>query len=257
MKVKAGVVFGAVLAVFVGGGCMQSTKEILVKKDGSGTITETSYLGEAAMAMMAQMGAQAGAAGPKLLDVEKFKREAGKLGEGVAYVSAEEIAGEKGEKGVKVVYSFEDISKLKIQPGEAPSDPAKAKNAFGFKFDKGTPTKLTITVPSGFGMNDKEQEQTEEQIRQSLAMMKQMMKGLKMWVRLRVDGTITETNATHVNKEKTGLTLVRMDFDKMIEDEDKFIKMSLTKDEAKAREAAKNMPGLTMETQKEITISFE
>ena len=51
----------------------------------------------------------------KLLDIEKFKTKAAKLGAGVKFVSAKEVTAEDGSAGIQVVYSFVDIRKLNIQ----------------------------------------------------------------------------------------------------------------------------------------------
>jgi hypothetical protein len=247
-----------VLTVILAGGfatgCINTTKELTVEQDGSGTIVDTSYLSAAAVAMMKSMGKQAGGKGAKLLDEKKFKAQAQAMG--VKYVSSEEVTGENGEKGAQVTYAFDDINQVKLFPGDAPQGPDAAEKACTFAFEQGSPCRLTIRTPAP-DMSGGNMPQSEEQVKQQLPMMKQMMKGAKIWVRLRVKGTISKTNATHVNEKKDGLTLMWVDFDKLTEDADKFAQLTQIKDRTKAAEAVKTAPGITMETAETVTVAFE
>ena len=76
MQNRTMYVLTVALAGIFATGCINTTKELTVEQDGSGTIVDTSYLSAAAVAMMESMGKQAGASGPKLLDEGKFKKQA-------------------------------------------------------------------------------------------------------------------------------------------------------------------------------------
>lgn len=254
---------GALAVIMMCAGCMEVNSEILVKKDGSGTITETAYMtaeGSAMMKGMAdQMGAKSQGQGPKLLDKEKLQKKADAMG--AKLVSAEEVKAEDGREGYKAVFSFDDISKLKMFMGDTPQ-PAKdgKEQNFTFEFTKGAPAKLVMKSPPfdpEKGPIGGDMPPDDAQAKQQIMMMKSMVKGMTAWMRLTVEGKITETNATHVNKDKTGITIMKMDFDKMTADVDKFIAMSRIKDEAKAKEAVVDMPGLDIETNDTVTIVFE
>lgn len=253
MKWFGGVV--SVVALLAMTGCMDATREILVKKDGSGTITETTYLGANAMMMMGQMGG--GANGPKLIDEAKMTQQGEAMG--AKFVSAEEIKGPAGEKGVKAVWSFDDINKVKLFMGDAPQGEDAASKAYSFSFAKEDPAKLTIKTPvpdMGGGVETPEGE-APEMNKQQLGMMKQMMKGLKARLILKVDGTIGKTTAEHLNAEKNAVTLVDIDFDKMVEDEDKYIALTKIRDVKKIREEMKGFPGVKGQMAEEVVVEFE
>jgi hypothetical protein len=231
MAIAAVVAFGAA-------GCMQGTTEIAVKKDGSGTISETVYLSKATLEMvkaMAQMsGGDAAASDPLKVDEEKCRAKAPTMGEGVTFVSAKAVKNEKGDEGTETVFAFADVSKLRLDLNEAgagpgpscpPTEPAEGKKLpLTFAFAKGDPSRLTIRLPKPAPKAEAKdgakggKPEVREPTEQEVAMAKQMGGGLKMHFRVAVEGTITKTNAAYVNQAKNGITIFRLDFEKTFAD---------------------------------------
>ena len=126
MKTCAALLLSCLVAIGLSG-CLQDEKVVKVNADGSGTLEETFLLGKQAVAQIKQMtegfgalakglnkGANGDASGGfKVLDEDKLREAAGKLGDGVKFVSARPLSTEEGE-GYAVIYAFRDINKLKL-----------------------------------------------------------------------------------------------------------------------------------------------
>ena len=245
------------LAGVLASGCIRSTTTIEVKADGSGTILQENAVGAQALAMLKSFAASK--ADDKQPAPEIFSREqAMKTGEamGVTFVSGEPI--KTGElEGYRARYRFDDITKLKINMQQGPDSlaPAAAEKEppFGFSFSRGAASSLlTIQMPEqkpgepfpGMPGGDK------GQATQALAMMKVMMQGMFLDVSLAVDGRIIKSNAPHVEGSK--ITLLQVDFDKLLADEAAFKKLETAKD---VKELV-GIPGLKIATESKLVIEF-
>ncbi len=261
------------------GGCISEKQVIKLNADGSGTITITTIMKKAAIEQMRQMmrsfgGGEGEAKPPDLFSEEQAKAKAAKMGEGVQFVSAEKI-NTQDEQGLKATYSFRDITKLRISeqpdnPGGGPGGPGPGAAApksppITFKFSKLPSGNLLLTVvnppskePAG-GAKDEgpapppgAQEPDEAQ----LAMMKEMLAGLKVSIQLEVSGKIVKTNSPHVSGNT--VTLMEMDFDKFLNDISKLKKLAQHQpkslDDAKA--LIKDFPGMKIHLDPEITVEF-
>ena len=280
------ILIGGLCVILFVTGCIDTTTVISVRKDGSGTITEVMYVDESVVSMfegmMGQMGDEAEAEQEKaweVLDVEKYKAKADKLGRGVKFVSAKEVTNAKGASGVEVVYSFDDIEKLNIQPepenpvgdemaGMMGAEPAEEeKNPITFEFIKGGTPKLIVNMPKEEEPEPVEEAPEEmpspEASAQGMAMMQQFLSGFRMRVMISLlDGTIQKTNASFV--ERTGgkdtVTLFDVALGEIMSNE-KYAKewerMSRMKDMGAAMETMKNIPGLKIETAERVEISFK
>ncbi len=262
-------------------GCLQNETTIHLNKDGSGTLVDETILGAQMLAMFDQMAAGFGGGGadkPKenplqqMFSEDKAKKRAAELGEGVTYVKSESLD-KNGAKGARVTYAFKDINKLKVSTGDgmqsmskigpmadAPAPAVKKQEPVIFTFADG---KLTIKMPEpekpaaveapaaeGFGKPDMDSPEAQ-------AMMKQMMGDMKMSLKIVCDSGIAETNAS--NKDGDTITLFEMDMGKLMENPDTFKKLSQVdqKDPAAAMEAMKNLKGVKVEIQKEVTVSLK
>lgn len=261
-------------------GCLQIEKIVKLKPDGSGTIEETVMMSKAGVAQMQQMAAGFGEAGGKkedkpakgfdLLDEPKLKAAAEKMGEGVTYVSAKKIETETSS-GFVAVYAFTDINKVKLDqnPGDAMPTPGGVKTADGpggkksepvtFKFTKGSPAELIVKMPEPdmkAGAKKKE-EQPAGMEDMAMQMMQQMFKDMKISMAVEVAGTIKETNAEY--KSGSRVTLMEMDFNKLLANPEKFKKMAKedpkTLQETKA--LMKGIDGMKVETAPEVKIKFQ
>ena len=220
---------------------------------------------------------------PLIESAESYKKKASAMGEGVTFVSSKEVRKADGTTGVQVTYAYKDINKLKVNsepenPAAGPDEakppeggpPPKKENPITFEFVKGATPKLTVTM----ARKEKEEEtaKAEEQAApdeaaaaEQMAMMKQVFDGFRMQLLVAVDGEITRSNATFVEKDaKTGkkqrVTLIDMDLGKIFRDEASFKKlaaMGQVDDIATAREKLKDIPGLKFETEEKVEIEFK
>ncbi|MCK5849634.1 MAG: hypothetical protein KAH23_01870 [Kiritimatiellae bacterium] len=264
-------------------GCIDVTTIINVKKDGSGVITETTYMGKAAQQMMQQMaagmGAGMGQAVPSELpiEVEKYKSKAKNMGTGVQYVSAKRVSKTDGSKGLRVLYSFTDIRKIKISsepetpsPGRPGSVGDKKKDSpVTFGFTKGQLPQLIINMPkpekSSQSSLPPEMGGEMTPPPDQMAMMKQMFDGFRMRIMVKVDGSITKSNASYIEKDsKSGkkqlITLLDMNIGEIMKDEQMFKKlasMGKIQDMHTAKKMLKDIPGLKIETNEQIKVEFK
>jgi len=209
-----------------------------------------------------------------IFNEKELKERASDLGEGVTYMSGSKIVTDDYE-GYKVIYAFNDIQKIKINqnPGEkVPSGPqpespdSKTKEEYiTFIYTKGKPSELLIKLPAEKPKEKSEdvpEDQTaaptdDQQAEAMMAQMKGIFEGMKIAVAVEVEGEIIETNATH--REGSRVTLMELDFGKLIETAEDFKKFSLAKPETleETKQFMKNIPGIKVELNKEIEITFQ
>jgi len=258
-------------------GCLQMEILVKVKPDGSGTV-EQKVMMSAKAVQMALMGKQqqggAGEDAPTVLDLfpeDGLKAQAKDMGEGVTYVSHEKVEAE-GFQGVKTIYAFTDINKLKIDPSSSmdskggPQQGKKESRPITFKLSKaGGNSLLTVVFPAdnkkGEGEGSKTAEKpklTPEQLKMQADMAKQMLKGLKVGVLVEVEGTLVKTNTEHVEGNK--VTLFEIPFDKVMEDDKAFKKMMAGGKDMnfeQKKELFKDVEGVKFSPEKEVTIEFK
>ncbi len=252
--------------------CFQHEVTVHVKPDGSGTLVEQTLLGAQMLQMMEQMaagfGGNAADADPtkEMLSEDKAKERAKSLGEGVRFVKIEPVA-EKGSKGARATYAFDDISKLSLSTSEGtkavkmpagPQEEAPKEAPIRFEFKKG---EITVHMPQP-DKNAAEKPQTPDEQPdmndpQAKAMMKQMFGDMKMVINIKADSGIASTDASHHDGDT--VTLMEMNFGKLIENEDNLEKLAAIdqKDPQKAMEALKGIDGIRFETKPTITIKLK
>ncbi len=255
-------------------GCLEMDTVLLVRPDGSGTLTETMLMGQMASQMMAGMGGHDGAppADPlkQAITKEKLAKKAAKLGAGVTVKSARVVTKEDGRRGTEIVYAFTDLNKFKLPmmqdmdkgpgkgpggPGGAPGQPKKEKKQEFAKltFVKATaltPAKLTIVMPKpkvGEKGDKPPKPKQPKMDPQAKGMMKMMFAGMRIRLAVKIDGKIIKTNATHPSADGKGLTLVDFNFGKLIQDDEAFDKMEAMDNDMTFEQAKKkfNDPLLT------------
>ena len=249
-------------------GCLQVEQVVKLNPDGSGTIEETVVLSKAALASMQQMAAgfggdkAGGAKAPDIFNEAKIKETAGKMGEGVTFVSARKIENEQGQ-GFSAIYAFTDINKVKIDqnPGGALPDGGQMKvsaskmEPITFHFTKGSPAELSFAMPAPEFKPKKDQPAGMEDM--AMQMMKQMLKDMHMSLALEVQGTISETNAEY--RDGSRITLMDMDFNKVIADPEKFKAFAKANPQSvqEAKALLKGLDGVKIETAPEVKIKFQ
>jgi hypothetical protein len=280
-----------ILSMVILAGCIDSTTVIAVKKDGSGIVMETVYMSPALEAMMKEMmGGFAEAMGGETEDTEddegmkmpleiaKYKTKALEMGEGVKFESAKELTRDDGAPGVQVIYSFEDIRKIKVSSdpdsptSEDMGDMMPAQDEKGdpmtFDFVKGPTSRLIIQLPEtededlSFDEPEDDAETPDVEFGQA-EMFKQMFQGFRVRALVKIlDGEITKTNATYVDKIKGSqyVTLFDMNLGELVNMEEYLEKMGgmeKLKNMNMARKALQDVPGFKIEPENRIEINFK
>jgi len=262
-------------------GCIKDTRTIKLNADGSGTIVVTSTMKAAALQQIRGMARAFGAPegkSPEMFSEEQARAKAGKMGDGVELVSFEKIRTE-AEEGMKAVYSFKDITKLRISdepeapeaPGGMPgaARPAK-KDPITFKYVRtpGGNSVLTVVSPGGKEIREalkeeapekdkeKEKEDEEEPEETQLSTMKEVLGGLKLSIQIEIPGRIVKTNTPHVSGST--VTLLEVDLDQMLGDMARFKKLAKANPRSleEARKLAAGIPGMKACPDPELTIEF-
>jgi len=249
--------------------CFQVESTITLKKDGSGTIIEELMLGEQMLQMMEMAKAQAGAAGgemkdpmEKMLDKSKAKSRAKDMGEGVEFVSIEKFE-VGGKVGVKTVFKFADINKLRYSNSGAmgmddmPGAKKKEanKNAPVFKYADG---KLTIVqkLPKEKGAADEKADEAKMSDQEKAMMdgMKEMMKDMRMTMKMKFATGIAKTNATYVDGDT--ITLADIQFGKLLSNPEKLKAMQSGNFE-KMKKALEGTEGIKFEIKETVEVELK
>lgn len=273
-------VVASVAAVLSLTSCFQSETTVHLNKDGSGTLVEESLLGAQMIAMMDQMAAGFGGGDgaakqdpvKDMMSEEKAKKRAAEIGEGVTFDKAERVE-KNGAKGARITYKFKDINKIKVSTGDGMKnaspmgdmpgqEEAKKEEPIRFTYTDGS---LTVKLPRPKADPAKEGEEKPAAENQEMPdlngpegqQMKQMFADMKMSLKLVVEPGITETTASH--KDGNTITLMEMNFGKLIENAEGFKKLQSIdqKDPAAAMEALKGIDGVKVETKEEITVKVK
>lgn len=272
MKIFKSVLIYASLTLLLVG-CLQVETKINVAKDGSGTINEKVLLSRTFVNMMKEF-AQAFQDSTSteefsLFKEDEIKADAKDYGEDVKYVSHELISDDNWE-GFEVVYSFKDITKIKIQPdpgskvgmGDEEGEAAADEEYYFFKFNKGDVSELIIDRPpielNSESEENKDTMETSEQNDEEMGEeFLKMMGGTKINIALQVEGQIASTNASYVDGSK--ITLMQMNFGEMMKNKESFkeFKNREPKNIEEMKEFLEKFPGMKIEVEKPISVKFK
>ncbi len=257
--------------------CIRVETVIKVNKDGSGTITEKVMMSKVFADMMRSLGESFGSEEEQtkpfsLFDKEKLAKQALDYGDGVTYQSGKELK-ERDWEGYSATYTFTDISKVKLNtsqddkvdtgmtPPSSDEDKKEEEEFYYFTFEKGNTPKLIINRSEiELDDNEDEDEASEaDEMGEMDAMGNEMMKmfeGMRFSMTVEVDGKISNTNASYRNG--SSVTLLNMDFGKMMKNKDAFTELTRKKPEttAEMRSFMEKFDGLQLELEKPVTISF-
>ncbi len=271
----------AIVASLLLSGCIQNDTVIHVKPDGSGTIEETVKLSNMLVESFRNMakgmseGNDDAKEKPEATDplqgmVKDAQAREKQYGPDVKFVSATTVKTET-MTGYKAIYAFKDINTLRInqnpesKTGMPNNDQEKKKEEIiRFAFVKGPVSKLTVTMPET-STNKKSADAAPRNDDQNKGksdpnaaeMMKMFFKDMSVRLVLEIEGSIVETNATY--RDKSQLTMLDMDFGKIISNEKVFEKLNSTQpktiEETKA--LVKEIPGLKIEMNNPVVVSFQ
>ena len=247
------------LLALIAPGCLQSEATLRVNRDGSGTMEMNLLVNEEMAAMMSAGAAVEEGEEPRIMsDVELIARGA-QLGEDVRFVSSEKIV-KPGYEGVRALYEFDDIRKIRMQM--SPGDPGQAAAGEPITFDfapaRDGVSRLSIHIPSDSTQQAQSTESsapkpTAEEIEQ----MRSIFGGLRISAKLVTEGEIVETNSPY--REGSTVTLLEMDFDQLLSDIDKFtevVSMGQPKDLGELTERLRGVPGIKINPTDTVTIDF-
>jgi hypothetical protein len=294
-------------------GCLESNTVVTVEKDGSGTVEQTLYYPQMDLAGAGLQvsvdgenveGFDFGNAGKKPTAEEELaatraqaEKAAARMGEGVTLQSVDALPPRNGRKGVRIVYAFKDINKLRLNPmpeaqlgggmqigdmpgqdfgggelaadgqaGAAPAPSAPKENeTIRFAFTSVPKPKLTIytpdvTPPPSGGPAGADDPQAKAM---AAMMMKEMFDGMLLDMRVQLKGRLTETNATYASRKNNVIGLYRFDFDKLVENQAAMDKLLSLESAADAETAKKQLqdpalaPFLKLEMKEQVNVSFE
>lgn len=262
-------------------GCIELETVVRVSPDGSGTVSERMVLSTAVVEQMKAMRTELASMqgvntdealeGFDILDRGRLEQRAAAMGEGVTLEKMEPLKADWGE-GYAARYRFTDINKLRIDqnPSSAvPTGPAlesASNEMLAFRFEPGPKAVLTVTMPDpeppGSALGFEEEGEGEgfppgQDGEEVEAQMRDMFKDLHVAVALEVDGDIVETNATH--RDGSRITLMELDFSKILENPEKFEAMQNSQPRTleESKEFMADLPGVKVETEREITITFK
>ncbi len=263
-------------------GCIDMESVVTVKKDGSGTIEETTLLSAQLSAMMAmatsgltQPGAPAAVPNVLMTD-EQAKAKANKMGAGVTVQSIEALKNPDGRQGQKIVYAFSDIAKVQFEPGDmntadaVPGAPTTTTSPITFGFSNGTLTvknggssipAATPPLPGGPAVNGNAPAgATPAPSAQDIAMMKGMFAGMRMALKVKSASGIASTDATFVDGDTVTLMDIQMDklFDNpAVLDRLSGLQNSPNLSPAAASESLKGIDGVRAEIKDTVTIKLK
>lgn len=253
--------------VLAAAGCLQGQRLIKVKANGSGTIVDT-VQAQGMMAAMAEMD-KSSPAEKKAKKETKLKERAAAMGPGVTLVSYQAPA----KNGPEVItYAFTDITKIKVDAtpdsseNDAKPDASEQGERLTFKLAKAGGRNVLTVMGAGPKPGKKADAKPEDKAAKeaaaqmqagAMAMMKTMMKGLKMSTVVEVEGSLVKTNSPHAQGSR--VTLLDIDFDQLAADEASFKKFSEMGDDPKKFDAAalKGIKGVKVSTEPETTIEFQ
>jgi hypothetical protein len=241
--------------VFATAACFQGQRVIKVNADGSGTIEDTIIPGDQLKAMIAM-----GEKRDKAKEKAKMQAAAAAMGPGVTVVSDETTP----EGNLKAVFAFKDISQIKIEmsPGPASGEDKQSKQPpLSFRFARqGGKSVLTVVQPEPKKAEDgaKPPEGMEQMAQGMWAMMKGMLKGLKLKTVVQVNGQLVKASTPHADTKGASVTLLEMDFDQITADDanfKKFTKAGSDPDQMDPK-LLQGVKGIKVSPQREVVIEF-
>lgn len=254
-------------------GCLQIFTTVSVNPDGSGEVEETIYIGKNLLNLFQSISVMFKDSTKTMTAEEIFNRSeiaAGgkKLGEGVELIKFENlISGDLS--GYKATFSFDDISKIKIDqnpdnkmPSFGQENETETQNGqIGFAFEKGKNSNLKILLP---------QMQSDEKLNENVIAddtsfvdqkaideFVEMFEGLKVNVQVKINGEIISSDARHIDGNV--ITLLNFDIKQILKNPDliKTFKAQKPSNIAELEKFADLIPGFQIEFNKIVNVTFK
>ncbi len=267
---KKSFITGILLLFFISfTGCLEVKTVVNINKDGSGTVVETVMMSNQVLKMIAGLSNLADDSTRtkpfSIFNEKKLKNKTAEMGEGVEYVSGGPVKTEKME-GYKVVYSFRNLNKLRINenpqnrvPINTMNSLSKSRNEFSrFIFKKGNPSEVLVELPKEKSpkTSSKRKDLIKTGTEQNTEMLK-MMQDLHISLYLHVNGKIDNTNAAYV--KGNDITLYDIDFNKLMKDKKNLNRLNQlnTQNLEELKQLMKNTPGIKVQLNSPVSVKFE
>jgi hypothetical protein len=244
------------------GGCFQMTTVMKINADGSGTVEHRMLFTNQALAQLRQFAALGGGRAIDPTSEQQAREMAAALGPGVTYVSSTPVQTPTGG-GRDAVYAFSDVSQLRVAtqpaaPGGVSIKAAGVKTdaetlTFSMTHDANGSAVLHVNVPENALVEAIASNAAT--LPQQLPMLKSMLAGAHVTLLVEPSGPMVRASTPYVDGPR--VTLLEVDLDELLNDSDALVarvQAAKTTDEVKA--ALKDVPGLKMTIEKEITIEF-
>lgn len=266
-------------------GCLRSYSLLTVHRDGTGTISDTVLFSPRLIQMMESFAAiddvdSSETKGKDLWSDSTIYADAESMGPGVTVEKITPIT-VGGYQGYVATFKVADITKITLDKkrGADKLSSAGMNNEAGSSGDDAKDEELSVTfsydrngtliINNPMGVDDSSPNvdtaapQSAEEMRQSLDMMSGFMRGLRMRIRVTVNGTVTQCNAT--TYKDGSITLLEADFDKLLDAWDQDPTLMSSMEDLKngdmkeiQRVLSKYPPGaLVVELEPKITVKFK
>jgi hypothetical protein len=236
-----------------------------VKGDASGTIEHRMTFSNSALAQIKQFAGLGGGNGQNFDPVseEQARSMASSLGPGVTVASTRPIKTADGQ-GRETIYAFSDVNRIRLnQQPDAPG--GLSLHAQGLNTDvSGITLSLTheqngnavlhIHVPEPAVSALSGAAGGNPAIAQQMAMLRSFLSGAKISIEVEPVGLLVDTNSQYVYGPR--VTLLEMDLDQILTNDALMKRIQAAKTPDELRSALKNVPGLRVNLDQEVTVEF-
>ncbi len=278
---------GFVILPAIFSGCIESTTMVEVKTDGSGTIRVLEFYSPQIMSMLEgfpdemhwmempqehedDTHRQADASG---LFQEQIMAKLMEYGPGVTLDSFHETTNARGWKGFEAMYAFSDINQIRLGGGDI-SETNDDALQYSFQFTPGETATLRI-IPArpdtaaqvrerepmdedDFHMTETPDMDDQEMLNGMEGLFGDLFQGMRVRMRVQVDGTVVESNADYPAPGRDNLiTLMDVEFDRFLNDPEAMQLLMSEDPDAMYKLKEKGVPGIQVEDpDKTIVIRF-
>jgi hypothetical protein len=259
-----------VCAALVSGACFQLSTVLTVNTDGSGTIRQRMLFTQAALAQLQQLAALGGSGGSQNFDPlseQQARDAAAGLGPGVTYVSSMPISTNEGQ-GRDITYAFRDINQLHLAqtppaPGglsvNSPGLGTDAQVAFALTRQPDGGSLLRVITPRaplapgagnaapGLGGNNLPSAD-------QMALIRPMFAGARMSLAIEPAGQLIRTSSPYVDGQR--VTLLDVDIDSLLANDALLKSLQAAKSPDETKNLLKDVPGIKLNLDPEVTIEF-
>jgi hypothetical protein len=246
-------------------GCIQLEMLLKVKKDGTGSFVETVLFDVSMLEDFMKRLPKEATASTRPWDINEaeLKAAAEKKGKGVKFVSATPATRGKF-KGYTATYSFDDVTQVSIDPDpakrapKAPNQPQQEhSDPMRFKFKKGRTSELTVRIPHEEVKKDKAkgEDKKVDPNDESFEMMRTFLTDMRVKIQMEVDGKVESSNAKF--RDGNTITVLDLDFNALLGDTQRLADVMNADSYNDAAIAFNTVPGMKVETQKEVRVAFK